>query len=82
MKFPSSNPPGGRKVRVALVLAGVIAAAAFFAGGDRAPASPAAKAVNRPALSVSVIAPQTRMPGRRFPKYLNAVKPAFLSNDK
>ena len=59
MKFPSSNPPGGRKALLALVLAVLVAAAAFFAGGNRAPASPAAKAVNRPALSVSVIAPQT-----------------------
>ena len=59
MKFTSSNPLGGRKALLALVLAVLVAAAAFFAGGDKTPASPAAKAVTRPALSVSVIAPQT-----------------------
>ncbi|MBS1227709.1 MAG: efflux transporter periplasmic adaptor subunit [Proteobacteria bacterium] len=60
MKFPSSNQPGARRARTAWVLAALIAVAAiwFFVGGSEMPADKVAKAAARPALTVSVIAPQ------------------------
>ncbi|WP_265946337.1 efflux RND transporter periplasmic adaptor subunit [Dechloromonas sp. A34] len=59
MKFISSGPLAGRKARIGLVLAALVAAAAFFFSGSGAP-KPAApsKAAAKPALTVSLTSPQ------------------------
>ena len=59
MKFLSSKVLGGGKTRLALAVVLAVAAVAFFASRDEPPAQPAAKAAARPALTVSVSAPQT-----------------------
>jgi len=58
MKLLSSKPLGARLVRTAWVLAALAAAIWFFVGRSELPAEQAAKAAARPALTVSVIAPQ------------------------
>ncbi|MFZ4537859.1 efflux RND transporter periplasmic adaptor subunit [Propionivibrio sp.] len=61
MKFLSSLPLGGRKVLMALVLVALMAAGAFllFAAGREIPPALAAKGAARPALTVTLVAPQT-----------------------
>ena len=61
MKFLSSHKPTALKKRLALLLVVLIAAAAigFLASRGDQPTAPATKAAARPALSVSVVAPQT-----------------------
>lgn len=60
MKFLSSGPLAGRKTRIVLALAALVAAGVFFFSGSREP-KPAAplKAAAKPALTVSLTSPRT-----------------------
>lgn len=62
MKNNSSGPLAGRKLRVLLPIAAVVVGAAYFMsrpdGATPAPAADPAKAASRPALTVSLTAPQ------------------------
>lgn len=62
MKFMSTGPLAGRKARIALLLIVVAAVVVFVRGGAGAPVPEAAKETQavKPALTVSLLAPETR----------------------
>ena len=73
MEFISSGPLAGRKARLGLALLAVVAAAAFFFSGSSSKPSESVKPVARPALTVSLTAPQMADWPRLLPANGNVV---------
>lgn len=75
MKNVTSGPLAGRKTRIALVLAALVAVGAFFFSGKghEQPAEPARAATAKAALTVSLISPQTEEWAQVLPANGNVV---------